>query len=102
MVCATSKGSDQPAHMGSLIRVFASCLNSMTVKLLTEQHLEFLSLKAAQACTSLHLSKCHIIGNHMPRLCYNVDTLTLVLLKPDISSSESSADPDQMASDKAI
>ena len=27
VVCATSKGSDQPAHMRSLIRVFASRLN---------------------------------------------------------------------------
>ena len=27
VVCATSKGSDQPAHMGSLIRAFASRLN---------------------------------------------------------------------------
>ena len=27
VVCATSKGSDQPAHMRSLIRAFASCLN---------------------------------------------------------------------------
>ena len=27
VVCATSKGSDQPAHTHSLIRVFASCLN---------------------------------------------------------------------------
>ena len=26
MVCATSKGSDQPAHMRSLIRAFASRL----------------------------------------------------------------------------
>ena len=26
-VCATSKVSDQPAHTGSLIRAFASCLN---------------------------------------------------------------------------
>ena len=41
VVCATSKASDQPAHTGSLIRDFAS----MIVKLLTEQHLEFLSLK---------------------------------------------------------
>ena len=33
----------------------------MTVlKLLTEHHLELLNL-------SLHLSKCHIVGNHMPR-----------------------------------
>ena len=27
VVCATSKGSDQPAHMRSLIRAFASHLN---------------------------------------------------------------------------
>ena len=43
VVCATSKGSDQPAHMRSLIRVFASRLNiSMIIKLLTEHHLDFL------------------------------------------------------------
>ena len=27
VVCATSKGSDQPAHMRSQIRAFTSCLN---------------------------------------------------------------------------
>ena len=38
----------------------------MTNKLMTEHLLEFLSLKgAAQARLSLHLSKCHIVGNHM-------------------------------------
>ena len=43
----------------------------MSVKLLTEYHLEFLSLKeAAQARLSLHLSKCHIVGNHMSRLIF--------------------------------
>ena len=41
VVCATSKTSDQPAHMRSLIRAFVSRLNI----LLTEHHLEFLSLK---------------------------------------------------------
>ena len=48
---------------------------SMTVKLLTEHHLEFLSLKeATQAGLSLHLSKCHIDGNHVSRLiCLSVD-----------------------------
>ena len=41
---------------------------TMIVKLLTEQHLEFLSLKeAAQAHLSVHLSKCHIVGNHVSR-----------------------------------
>ena len=40
----------------------------MIVKLLTEHHLEFLSLEAAQAYMSLHMSKCHIVGNIMPQL----------------------------------
>ena len=41
----------------------------MIVKLLTEHHLEFLSLKEeAQTRLSLHLSKCQIVGNLMPRL----------------------------------
>ena len=40
-----SKASDEPAHMHSLIRVFASRLN----KLLTEHRLEFVSLKGG--CT---------------------------------------------------
>ena len=36
----------------------------MIVKLLTEHHLEFLSLKeAAEARLCLHMSKCHIVGN---------------------------------------
>ena len=43
----------------------------MTVKLLTEHHLESLSLKeAAEAPLGLHLSKYHIVGNHMPWLIY--------------------------------
>ena len=38
----------------------------MTVKLLTEQHLELLNLTwAEQARLSLVMSKCHIAGNHM-------------------------------------
>ena len=41
----------------------------MIVKLLTEHHLKFLSLKEeAQTRLSLHLSKCQIVGNLMPRL----------------------------------
>ena len=41
----------------------------MIVKLLTEHLLEFLSLKeAAEARLKLHLSKCQIVGNNMPRL----------------------------------
>ena len=40
VVCATNIASDQPAHTLCL-----SLEYSMTVKLLTEHHLEFLSLK---------------------------------------------------------
>ena len=43
----------------------------MGVRLLTEHILDFLCLKkAAQACLSLHLSKCHIVENHMSRPIY--------------------------------
>ena len=43
----------------------------MIIKLLAEHNLEFLSLKeAAQARLSLHMSECHIVGNHMSRLIY--------------------------------
>ena len=51
----------------SLIRAFSSPLHILLIKLLTEHHLEFLSLRqgTAQAPLSLHLSKCHIVGNLM-------------------------------------
>ena len=43
----------------------------MIVKLLTEHHLEFSAQKeAAHAHLSLHLSKRHIVGNHMSGLIY--------------------------------
>ena len=43
----------------------------MIVKLLTEKHFEFLSLKeATQAHLSLHLSKYHIVGKHMSLLIW--------------------------------
>ena len=39
---------------------------SMTLKLLNVHDLEFLHLTGAtQAHLRLHLSKCHIVGNHM-------------------------------------
>ena len=44
----------------------------MIVKLLTEHHLEILSLKGGcRGFPSLHLSKCQIVGNHMSRLKTN-------------------------------
>ena len=52
VVCVTSKDSDQPGHMRSLIKAFVSRLEySMNIKLLNEHHLEFLSLKVG--CTGL-------------------------------------------------
>ena len=51
----------------------------MIVKLLTEHHLEFLSLKeAAEARPSLHMSKCHIVGNHMSRLKFNMTSADIL------------------------
>ena len=42
---------------------------SMSVKLLTEHHLEFLSLKGGCTCSSEStLIKCHIVENHTSRL----------------------------------
>ena len=44
----------------------------MIVKLLTEHALEFLSLKGGcrEARPSLHMSKCHVVGNLMHWLIY--------------------------------
>ena len=51
---------------------------SMRVKLLTELHLEFLSMKgAAQARLSLHMSKCRIVANHMYRKSYHPSSIRL-------------------------
>ena len=59
----------------SLIRTFASRLRIMSLKLQTEQCLEILSVQGgAQARLSLHLSKCHIVGNHMSRLIWPLST----------------------------
>ena len=45
VLCATSKGSDQPAHTRSLIKTFACRLKILSGKPLTEHLLEVLSLK---------------------------------------------------------
>ena len=45
----------------------------MTVKLLTEQHSEFLSLRGSCTCSSEStLVKCNIIGNHVMAQFFNV------------------------------
>ena len=61
VVCANSKDSDQS--------LYKSLEYSMNIKLPTKHRLEFLSLKGGCTCVqaglSLHMSKCHIGGNHM-------------------------------------
>ena len=52
VVCVTSKATDQPGHTCSLIRAYASHLNILSIKLLTEHLLEFLSLKGGCTCLS--------------------------------------------------
>ena len=67
VVCATSKASDQPANKRSLIRAFCKSLNySLTVKLLTEHHLEFLSLKGGcrGSSESTHVKMSHCWKSH--------------------------------------
>ena len=55
VICATSKASDQPAHTQSNQSICSLLEYSMSVKLLTEHHLEFLSLKGG--CTGSSESK---------------------------------------------
>ena len=64
VVCATSKGSDQCSQ--SLCKSFEY---SMTVKLLTEQHLKFLSFKigctGSSESTSSHVKIPHCWKSHV-------------------------------------
>ena len=67
MVCATSKASDQPAHMRSLVRACWSIEYSISIKLLTEHHLESFSLTGG--CTgsseSTHVKMPHCWKSHV-------------------------------------
>ena len=76
VVCATSKASDQPGHTRRLIRAFAGRLN-MTVKLLSEQYLEFLSLKGGcrGSSESTHVKMPHCWKPHV--------TAQMILLTED-------------------
>ena len=80
---------------------------SMIVKLLTEHHLEFLSLKGD--CTgslSLHMSKCHIVGNLMHWLtalictstCYPVHTQDSICNNGTRRCKGNRVAPDQLVS----
>ena len=78
VVCPTSKGSDQPAHMRSLIRAFACRLN-----ILTEHHLEFLSFKGG--CTGL--SESTLVK--MPH-CWKSHVAAHIYIRCQINPSSSS------------
>ena len=53
---------------------------SISVKLLTDHHLEFISLKeSAQARLSLHFSKFLIAGNHMSLLVWFVRLYVMII-----------------------
>ena len=66
VVCATSKASDQPAHTRSLIRAFASRLNILSVKLLTEHHFKFLSFRGCTGSSESTLVKMpHCCKSHL-------------------------------------
>ena len=78
VVCATSKGSDQPVHKRSLIRAFAS-FYSMSVKLLTKHLLMLLSLKGGCTCSSEstlvkmpHCRKSHVTAHkfYLPMMLF--------------------------------
>ena len=65
MVCVTSKASDQPAHTLCLLHEY-----SMSDKLLTEHHLEFLSLEGGYTGSSKstfikipHCGKSHVAAH---------------------------------------
>ena len=80
VVCATSKASDQPAHMRSLIRAFASRWNILWVLSLTDRT----SFGVSKLNRRLHRLVCvytcqnttYIVGNHMSRLKYSLLSLT--------------------------
>ena len=54
---------------------------SMSIELLTEHHLEFLSLTGGWTGSSEStLAKCHIIGNHISWLNYDDNEITALFI----------------------
>ena len=82
MVCATSKGYDQTAHMQSDQSLCKSLVYSMTVELLTKQHLEFLCLKEGcpDSSESTHVKMPHSWKSHVATQYYGLRHETLVLI----------------------
>ena len=86
VVCATSKASHQPAHTRSLIRAFASSLSIFFIfKLLTEYHLEFLSVKGDCRGSSKsthvkmpHCWKSHALAQYYSSLCSSPEHTVLL------------------------
>ena len=102
VVCATSKISEQPAHTRSDQSLCKSLEYSMTVKLLTEHHLEFLSLTGGWTGSSEsthvkmpHCWKSRVTAQFISRgVCY--DGGLLFSSSADCSVFASSVDHDEM------
>ena len=99
MVCANSKGSDQPAHTRSQIRAFASRLNTLTLRLLTKHHLEFLNLK--DGCTgssdSTHVKMPHCWKSHVTA---HIDCHFFAIRYAEVTNERSYLDQSKFTSDR--
>ena len=82
MVCATSKGSDQPANTRSLIRAFASRLNTLCSK--ATDRTSFGISKLQSGCTGssefTHVSMPHFWKSHVVAQFYVSSTLLLLFV----------------------
>ena len=87
VVCATSKGTDQPEHMRSPIRAFCCRLNILCVKLLTEHHLEFLSLRGTDLSESTLVKMPHCWKSHVTAHLYETQEALHCLLEQDTLAS---------------
>ena len=92
VVCVTSKGSDQPAHMRSLISLCLLLEYSTSVMLLTEHHLEFLSLKGGcrgSSESSLvkmpHCWKSHVAAHLLYEGCPSKSWTLQIYQKPNVA-----------------
>ena len=90
VVCVTSKGSDQPAHMRSLIKAFTSHLNNPSILTYRPNIIwSFFALKeAARVLLSLfNMSTCHIVVNHYIKTQLFSSQYMIMVLKAFVNCS---------------
>ena len=84
MVCATNKATDQPAQTQSDLSLCWSQEYSLSVKLLTEYHFEFLSLKVgctgSSESTLLKIPHCwkSLVAAHFFKVCFGTDYMLTI------------------------